>query len=175
MCHNEAHFDWRLRPRLGYSSRGRRLHTVRRTTTGPRSYSITMITSLTCERGYAISDPRVDTNNAWDFLEFLLHQIVDGRLVEGDTLICDNASIHNANDTLGIINDIFTQRGMRLIFLPKYSPELNPCELIWSQMKRYIRSHITNTSSLLHAIVLSCIQVTWNDVYGYYTPCLYNF
>lgn len=173
---DEAHFDWRtLRPRKGYSARGRRVHTVRNTTSGPRSYSVTMMTSLTCERGFAVSDPRVDVNTSWDFLEFVLQQIIDGRLVHGDVLVCDNASIHNAGATLGILNEIFTARGMRLIFLPKYSPELNPCELIWAQMKLYIRSHIHITPSLLVAIALSCITITWDDVVGYYRHCLYHF
>jgi hypothetical protein len=72
---------------------------------------------------------RTSTNNAWDFLTFILEQINDGRLVEGDTLICDNASIHNAQDTLNIINEIFTARGsypnihLSLIHVNSFGPK----------------------------------------------------
>jgi len=51
-------------------------------------------------------------------------------------IVCDNASIHHANLTIcyAISFDIY------LIFLPSYSPDLNPIEFSWKDMKRELNS-----------------------------------
>jgi len=62
-----------------------------------------------------------------------------GFLKAGDYLIVDNACVHGGAETIEVLLEILKQVGVQLIFLPKYSPELNPCELVFNVMKNFLR------------------------------------
>jgi transposase len=47
----------------------------------------------------------------------------------------DNAPIHKAEDMLRVLEPILDLANVRLFFLPKYSPELNPCEMVFAQVR----------------------------------------
>lgn len=51
-------------------------------------------------------------------------------------LVIDNAPIHHTND-MKEAQGRWKRLGIRLEFLPPYSPELNPIEMVWKQMKHY--------------------------------------
>ena len=53
--------------------------------------------------------------------------------------LCDNASIHFAAEVALPLSELFDTAGVRLVFLPAYSPELNPCELVFAQVKNGLR------------------------------------
>ena len=66
--------------------------------------------------------------NAFTFLEFL--SLVHIRFPES-VIVMDNALYHHA----GIITDYAFLTGIDLLFLPPYSPELNPIERVWKIVK----------------------------------------
>jgi transposase len=55
--------------------------------------------------------------------------------MKGFYIVMDNAPIHTADE----IEEIISKRGYRSIYLPPYSPELNPIENFWSTMKSYVK------------------------------------
>lgn len=57
-----------------------------------------------------------------------------------NVLILDNGQFHKAN-TLTMPENV------RLIFLPPYSPELNPVERLWEDLKEYLAFHLHETLS----------------------------
>ena len=57
------------------------------------------------------------------------------RLLPGSVLVLDNASIHKG----GNIERLVQGAGCRVLYLPSYSPDMNPIELIWSFVKRLVR------------------------------------
>lgn len=68
------------------------------------------------------------------FSNFMLNNILPACAV-GDVVIMDNATIHK---------DIFWRQcfaflGISVIFLPAYSPELNPAEWVWQALKQKLR------------------------------------
>lgn len=65
----------------------------------------------------------------------------EGGIVAGDTVIMDNARIHDAAESRVVVAAVLDVVGARLIFLPAYSPELNPCELVFSHVKRAMATH----------------------------------
>jgi transposase len=71
---------------------------------------------------------RVDVEN---FLE----RDVLPRLLPGAVLVLDNARIHHG----GRIEEIVTNAGCSVLYLPPYSPDFNPIELAWSWVKRFVR------------------------------------
>jgi len=69
-------------------------------------------------------------------------------LKTGQVVVMDNASFHKSPK----IREAIEQAGCRLIYLPPYSPDLNPIEIFWANMKQWIKyniPHITNTWNAL--------------------------
>lgn len=75
--------------------------------------------------------------------EFLIKELKPGQIV-----IMDNASFHKSERIKQLIESV----GCKLLYLPPYSPDLNPIEKFWANMKRWIRSHIDSFSNLLDAL-----------------------
>jgi transposase len=74
----------------------------------------------------------------------LLKAIPEG---EGFTVIMDGASFHRKKRLRKLA------RGkIRLLFLPPYSPDYNPIEKSWANMKRFLRDNIQKFQSLSNAI-----------------------
>ncbi len=51
--------------------------------------------------------------------------------------VMDNLSVHHVQE----ITDLFQQAGILLLFLPPYSPDLNPMEEAFSYVKYYLKKH----------------------------------
>ena len=54
----------------------------------------------------------------------------------GDIVVMDNLSPHKSDPTLALIDNA----GAQVLFLPAYSPDLNPIEKMWSKVKAALRS-----------------------------------
>jgi transposase len=92
-------------------------------------------------------------------------------LEEGDTLVIDNASVHIAADTAERLNGLLNAAGIRILTLPTYSPELNPVELVFAQVKRWIWTHRGRDEELWHAIARGFSHVTLRNIIHYYAHC----
>ena len=71
--------------------------------------------------------------NSMTFLEFLC--IVHGKF-PNSMVVLDNALYHHAS----VVTEFAFLTGMDLLFLPPYSPELNPIERVW----KLVRKHATH-------------------------------
>ncbi|WP_269844818.1 IS630 family transposase [Methyloprofundus sedimenti] len=90
------------------------------------------------------------------FLYFLKHFLCP-LLAEGDYVVMDNASVHKVDE----IKDLIQKTGAKLIYLPPYSPDLNPIELAWNKIKQYLRKQRPRTVEALYqayAEGLKCIS-----------------
>jgi transposase len=74
---------------------------------------------------------------------FLIKELKPGQVV-----VMDNASFHKSYRTKELIESV----GCRVIFLPPYSPDLNPIEKFWANMKRWIKQKIENFEHLFDSI-----------------------
>lgn len=70
-------------------------------------------------------------------------------LKPGQIVIMDNAAFHKSDKIKEAIDSV----GCRLLYLPAYSPDLNPIEKFWANMKRWIRSNIDLFTNLLEALI----------------------
>lgn len=70
--------------------------------------------------------------------ETWVEQFLIKELKPGQVVIMDNASFHKSQKTKDLIESV----NCKIIFLPPYSPDLNPIEKFWANMKRWVRSNI---------------------------------
>ena len=75
--------------------------------------------------------------------QFLIKELKPGQFV-----VMDNASFHKSQKTRELIDSV----GCKLIFLPPYSPDLNPIEKFWANMKRWIKARINSFDRLYNAL-----------------------
>ena len=67
----------------------------------------------------------------------------------------DNASFHKSAK----VKELIERVGCRLIYLPLYSPDLNPIEHVWANLKRCIRVNNNRKSNLSLAIEQAIAQL----------------
>lgn len=90
----------------------------------------------------------------------------------GDVVIMDNLSPHKNEQTLALIE----RAGASVLFLPAYSPDLNPIEKMWSKVKQSLRSAEARTrEALIQAIAAALQSVTSKDAAGWFASCGYSF
>jgi transposase len=93
-------------------------------------------------------------------------------LVPGDLVVMDNLSPHKSDPTLALI----AAAGAEVLFLPPYSPDLNPIEKMWSKVKALLRSAEARTpANLITAIGSALARVTSQDALGWFASCGYSF
>ena len=94
-------------------------------------------------------------NTTKTFFTSWFEQILCPNLRHKQIVILDNASFHKDEELYTII----AQHGCRLIYLPPYSPDLNPIEKFWANFKRNLRKIIKQFDDFLAAIT-SAMQIT---------------
>ena len=85
------------------------------------------------------------------FLETIRNQNPDKRIV----IILDNFRSHHAIDTL----EYAEMLTIRLVFLPPYSPDLNPIEFIWKDDKREISTTYISSKEQMRALIADTFTV----------------
>lgn len=87
--------------------------------------------------------------------EYWFRNILLPELPKGTAIVMDNASFHRKKQ----LSSIAKECGFCLIFLPPYSPELNPIEKFWSWLKRHLEKILPDFTSFDDAL-FECFQVT---------------
>lgn len=76
-------------------------------------------------------------------------QVLGPQLRPGDLVICDNLGSHKVSG----VEEAITDCGAELLYLPAYSPDLNPIEMAFSKLKALLRQAAARTwEQLLQAI-----------------------
>ena len=86
--------------------------------------------------------------------------------------ILDNCSIHHVSPVI----QLFRDAGILVLFLPPYSPDYNPIELVFSKVKYYLKEHDEGLQAVdsPNSIILSAFSsVTTPDCNNYVHHCGY--
>lgn len=136
----------------------------------PQNYgeNITMLAALTVS---GIVAP-MTINGAVDgavFKEYI-KQILAPVLKAGDCVVMDNLPAHKVKG----IKELIEATGAQLIYLPPYSPDLNPIEKCRSKIKTYLRAAKARTGAELEkALVEVLLLVSSKDAIGWFRSCGY--
>lgn len=89
----------------------------------------------------------------------------------GDIVIMDNLGPHKNQATI----DLIAQAGASVRFLPAYSPDLNPIEMMWSKIKTLLRAAEARTADELQRAIAHALQrVTAQDAAHWFAACGYS-
>lgn len=83
-----------------------------------------------------------------DLFNVWLKQELLPNLIPGQVLILDNASFHKSVETRKLVEE----HGCEILFLSPYSPDLNPIEKYWANMKTKIRELLPRVFTLSEAL-----------------------
>ena len=106
-----------------------------------------------------------------DVFEAFVGQVLAPTLSPGDVVVMDNLSSHKGTT----VRELIEQRGAMLLFLPPYSPDLNPIELAFAKLKQLMRSAGHRTMWALWTDVQRMLdRITPSDATGFLRHCGYT-
>jgi len=118
---------------------------IEETTRGKKFDRVNTVGALCNGEHAAIECYRHATNSA--FFEDWFENKLLREIPSGYTVIMDNAGFHRKKELRKLA------RGkVRLLFLPPYSPDYNPIEKTWANMKRFLRNNLKDFLSVDSAI-----------------------
>jgi transposase len=133
--------------------------------------SLTLIGAIRLA-GWVVLSTMFATANAERFVHWLNKKLLP-KLRPGDVLVMDNAKAHH-DIRVQLLCDA---AGVRLVYLPPYSPDLNPIEPGWALQKQHVRKHAPRDPYALRRIARRArYRVTkrhcrrWFEHSGYSVP-----
>jgi transposase len=106
-----------------------------------------------------------------DVFEAFVGQVLVPQLRAGDVVVLDNLSSHKRARTRELVEGA----GATVLFLPPYSPDLNPIEMIFAKVKQLLRSIACRTSEALWAAMQGVLdRITPSDSANCFRHCGYT-
>jgi transposase len=134
-----------------------------------RGKNTTLLTSLH-RRGMGPSMAVEGATTARVF-ETYVKRLLAPALRPGQVVVMDNLGAHRPKR----IRELIEARGCELIYLPSYSPDLNPIEEALSKIKHLLRKIGARTKeTLIQAMGRALAAVSARDVRGFFTHCGYR-
>lgn len=100
------------------------------------------------------------------FCDWLLAPV----LKPGDLLVMDNLSSHKCSAAV----DIIEATRARVVYLPPYSPDLNPIELVFSKLKQLVRTLKPRAfNELIEAAAHAIRKISPSDIDACFNHCGY--
>lgn len=107
--------------------------------------------------------------NGKNFLSYVKNTLIP-TLKKGDIVVMDNLSCHKVKG----VKEAIEEAGASVLYLPLYSPDFNPIEMMWSKMKTLLRNWKTDTPELLHSVIPDAFSsVSVSDISGWFTASGY--
>jgi transposase len=134
----------------------------------PRNWgkNVTLLASIAAEGiGPCLA---VEGPTTREVFEAYLERVLAPTLRPGQVVVEDNPSAHKG----GRVRELVEGRGCGVLYLPPYSPDLNPIEQAFSKVKGLLRKAEARTrEALIEAMGRALDAVTVRDVLGFFGHC----
>ena len=155
-----------LSPLYGWSRVGERLRAK-----APRNWgkNVTLICSMSAEgMGPSLA---VEGPTTREVFEAYVEKALAPSLSPGRVVVMDNLSAHKGGRIRGLVE----AAGCELLYLPPYSPDINPIEEAFSKVKGILRKAQARTrSGLIEAMGHALGAVDSSDARGFFEHCGYR-
>ena len=106
-----------------------------------------------------------------EVFETFLTRVLVPKLQPGDIVVLDNVGAHKTPN----VRPLIEASGATVLYLPPYSPDLNPIELCWSKMKTLLKEFGARTHQALDAAIRRAMDLIGrSDAVGWFTHCGYE-
>ena len=171
---DEVGFQFTMRSLYGRSPVGTRAN-VQVPQIRSRNFSCAAAMSTSGLSYFKLQDRPYNTSTFSAFIIDLISHLREAG-VEHAILLADNVPFHHAHD----VQQLVRAHGHEMIFIPPYSPFLNPIEEMFSQWKSIVRSSAPrNSEELAQAVNLASTRITSEHcqnyirhVESYFSRCL---
>ncbi len=155
-----------LSPVYGWSKKGER---ARCSVPRNRGKNTTVLASMSLEgMGSSLAVEGATTSAVF---ETFVERVLAPTLRKGQVVVMDNLSAHKGER----VRELIERRGCELLYLPSYSPDLNPIEEAFSKMKDLLRkAEARSREALLEAIGAALSAITDRDARGFFEHCGYR-
>ncbi len=135
-----------------------------------RGKNTTLIAAITLQGGMSESMAIEGATDALAFEAYVEHFLAPS-LEEGQVVVLDGLGAHRTEK----VRELIESTGADLVFLPSYSPDLNPIEEAFSKIKQLVRKAGARTrQALLEAIGRALAAVTPEDAAGWFAHAGYE-
>ncbi len=135
-----------------------------------RGKNQTLIAAITIEGGMGESVAIEGATDAETF-ETYVERFLAPSLEEGQVVVLDGLGAHRT----GKVRKLIEERGADLVFLPSYSPDLNPIEEAFSKIKQLVRKAGARTrQALVEALARALDAITPRDAAGWFAHAGYQ-
>lgn len=105
-----------------------------------------------------------------DVFHAYVEQVLCVTLQAGDVVVMDNLSAHKVAG----IRELMAARGAQPVYLPPYSPDLNPIEQAWSKFKQFLRTAKARTAEALDQAITEALKtITADNAQAWFRHCGY--
>jgi transposase len=134
-----------------------------------RGKNTTLIASITLEGGMGESMSIEGATDSEAFEAYVEHFLTPS-LCEGQVVVLDRLGAHRTEK----VKQLIEGRGADLVFLPSYSPEMNPIEEAFSKIKQLVRKAGARVrEELVETIGRALAAVTIEDAAGWFAHAGY--
>ena len=152
--------------RYGRAPRGERIGEA---TPAGHWRTLTLLGALTVQG--VLASMTVESPTDGDVFRAFLEQALCPRLQSGQVVILDNLGAHKVAG----VRELVEARGARLVYLPPYSPDLNPIEQAWSKIKQQLRSAKARVLEVLEQAAGEAISlITPENAVAWFRHCGYG-
>lgn len=150
----------------GRSQKGERLYAEKPFYRGERT---TVIGAITQEKVLAL-EMMGKSMNGDDFKQFVQEKLVP-ELWEGAVLVMDNLRAHKVAGIKEMVEGV----GARIVYLSGYSPEFNPIEHLWWELKAFVRSFVPKSRKVVEELLQLAVKYLVSSVQlrNYFAHCCY--
>jgi len=134
-------------------------------------FSLSLLTSIEHPAAPLLFEIRDESNSQWDFFNFVLGAIEAGYIGFGDMVVVDNASVHVGEEMFPFLMELLDVVGAFLVRLPAYSPEFDPCEFVFGDLKQSLRGRYEPGLSLPARVAAGLQRVSFENIVMYYMHC----
>ena len=163
---DESGFNFTMAPLYARARKGQRAHGQVPKNRGENS---SLIAALSLDEGVCAA---MTLEGAVDGIAFEVYvqEVLAPRLRPGQIVVLDNLQVHKSQ----AVREAIEAQGCELLFLPSYSPDLNPIEQAFSKLTAFARKHKARTKQALdNAIAAALKAVSLQDVIGWFSHAGY--
>lgn len=130
----------------------------------------TILSSMRLNGSIAYTTYEGGTNRE-NFIAYLKDTLIP-TLEPWDIVVMDNLRTHHIQE----VREVLAESHILLMYLPPYSPDLNPIEMLWSKVKAILRRVKKRTVDALAAAIEEAMkQITPEDCQGWFHKAGYYF